>query len=87
MGVMMKRARCFTIMIVPHSEEATYSLRLPLGWSNAGGDIRYRLDRICILFVYRNVAQEAREARIPPDKPVQQEEINAFAYETQKLSR
>jgi murein DD-endopeptidase MepM/ murein hydrolase activator NlpD len=86
--MMKKRARCFTIMIVPHSEEATYSLRLPLWVGQMLAAIFViGLTGICFLFyVYRNVAQEAREARILRQiNQVQQEEINAFAYETQKL--
>ncbi|MEW5783611.1 MAG: M23 family metallopeptidase [Bacillota bacterium] len=41
----------------------------------------------CVLaYVYRTVSQEAHEARILRQvNQVQQEEINAFAYETQKL--
>lgn len=75
-------------MVVPHSEESTYSLRLPLWVGQLTAAILVLgLAGFCVLaYVYRNVSQEANEARILRQvNQVQQEEINAFAYETQKL--
>ena len=83
-----KRKRCFTIMIVPHSEESTYSLRLPLwvGQMLAAVFVLGLTGIFILIYMYRNVAQEAKEARILRQvNQVQQEEINSFAFETQKL--
>lgn len=85
---MQKRKRCFTIMIIPHSEEATYSLRLPL----FVGQIVVALMVIglagffILAYSYRSASSEAREARVLRQvNQAQQDEINAFAHETQKL--
>lgn len=85
---MQKRKRCFTIMIIPHSEESTYSLRLPL---LAGQFV------VALLFVgvigisvlgysYLKALGSAREAEhLRQINRAQQEEINALAVETQKV--
>ncbi len=83
-----KQKRCFTIMIVPHSEEATFSLRLPLyvvqiavallvlgvaGFSMLG-------------YAYLETAAEAREAQaLRQLNRAQQEEIDSLAVETEKM--
>ncbi len=63
---MQKRKRYFTIMIVPHSEEATYSFRLPLFVGQlivaliAAGMVAF----FVLAYVYRNALQDAEELRI-----------------------
>ncbi len=80
--------RCFTIMIVPHTEEATFSLRLPLyvvqlavallvlgaaGFSALG-------------YAYLKAASEAQEAQVLRElNRAQQEEIDSLAIETEKM--
>lgn len=85
---MKKRRRYFTIMVVPHSEEATYSVRLPL----VVGQLMVVLfvlgltGILVLAYAYRDALQDASEARILRQvNQAQQDEINAFAYETQKL--
>ncbi len=83
-----KTKRCFTIMIVPHSEEATYSLRIPL----------YVVQALVILLVlgvagfgvlgyaYLMAAAEAQEAQdLRERNRVQQEEIDSLAVETERV--
>ncbi|GEM_PF-137607 len=83
-----KKKRCFTIMIVPHTEEATYSLRIPL----------YVVQIAVILLVigvaglsvlgyaYLKAAAEAQEAQeLREINRAQQEEIDALAVETQRV--
>ena len=85
---MRKRKRYFTIMVVPHSEESTYSMRIPL-WVGQVMAVVLVLGFAAVFilaYVYRNVSMEAKEARILRQvNQVQQEEINSFAFETQKL--
>ncbi len=85
-----KEKRCFTIMIVPHSEEATFSLRLPLfvvqiavailvlgvaGFSALG-------------YAYLKAAAEAGEAQALRElNRAQQEEIDSLAIETERMMR
>jgi murein DD-endopeptidase MepM/ murein hydrolase activator NlpD len=83
-----KRKRYFTIMVVPHSEESTYSLRLPLYI----GQFVVALFVLCLAglllmaYSYRNALHEAKEVQaLRQINQVQQDEINAFAFETQKL--
>lgn len=83
-----KSKRCFTIMIVPHSEEATYSLRIPL----------YVVQALVILLVlgvtglgvlgyaYLMAAAEAQEAQdLRERNRAQQEEIDSLAVETERV--
>lgn len=85
----MKRPKqYFTLMVVPHSEESTYSLRLPLGVGQflavlfVLGIAAYTI----VLFAYRGALEDAREASILREvNRLQQDEINALAYETQQL--
>lgn len=85
---MKKRKRYFTIMVVPHSEESTYSLRLPLFI----GQLVVALSVLCLagflilVYSYRNALHDAKEVQVLRQvNQVQQDEINAFAFETQKL--
>ncbi len=80
--------RCFTIMIVPHSEEATYSLRLPLYIVQAAVAILVLgVAGLCVLgYAYINASAEAREAKVLRQvNMAQQEEIDALAVETQRM--
>lgn len=83
-----KKNRCFTIMIVPHSEEATYSIRVPL----VVGQLIVALFVIglaaffVLAYTYRHALAEAEEVRILRQvNQAQQDEINSFAHETQQL--
>lgn len=85
---MQKRKRYFTIMIVPHSEEATYSFRLPLFVGQlivaliAAGMVAF----FVLAYVYRNALQDAEELRILRQaNQAQQDEINAFANQIQQI--
>ena len=85
---MKRRKRCFTLMVVPHSEESTYSLRLPLAVGQfltvlfVLGITAYMV----VLFAYRGALEDAREASVLREvNRLQQDEINALAYETQQL--
>jgi murein DD-endopeptidase MepM/ murein hydrolase activator NlpD len=86
--MVQKRKRCFTIMIVPHSEEATYSFRLPLfiGQLIVAFFVVGLAAFLFLAYIYRNARLEAEEVRILRQaNQVQQDEINAFAHETQQL--
>ncbi len=83
-----KERRCFTIMIVPHSEEATYSLRLPLFVVQiAVGILVLGVAGLSALgYAYLKAAAEAREAQALRDlNRAQQEEIDSLAIETEKM--
>jgi len=80
--------RCFTIMIVPHSEEATYSIRLPLYIVQAAVALLVLgVAGLCIFgYAYLNASAEAREAKLLRQvNMAQQEEIDALAVETQRM--
>lgn len=85
---MRKTKRCFTVIIVPHSEESTYSLRLPL---RAGQllvtAIVIGLGLLMVLVCsYRQVLEESREAgRLCETNRQQHDEMNICAFETQQL--
>jgi hypothetical protein len=82
------KKRCFTIMIVPHSEEATYSLRLPLyALQVAAALLVLAIAGLSLLaYGYLTAAAEAREAKVLREvNRAQQEEINALAVETQRM--
>lgn len=83
-----KENRCFTIMIVPHSEETTFSIRLPF----------YFVQVVVVLlmigvaglsvlgYAYLMAAAEAREARaLRQLNRNQQEEIDSLAIETERM--
>ncbi|MFY9542871.1 MAG: M23 family metallopeptidase [Dethiobacteria bacterium] len=85
---MQKRKRYFTIMIVPHSEEATYSFRLPLfvGQLVVALLVIGMAAFFILAYTYRNALQDAEELRILRQaNQAQQDEINAFAGITQQL--
>ena len=80
--------RCFTIMIVPHSEEATYSLRLPLYAVQAA--VALLVLAVAGLgalgFAYLKAAAQAQEAQALREvNRAQQEEIDALAIETERM--
>lgn len=83
-----KQKRCFTIMIVPHSEEATFSLRLPLlAVQIAVGLLVVGVAGIGFLgYAYLRAAAEASEAQVLRQlNRAQQDEIDALAIETEKM--
>lgn len=85
---MQKRKRYFTIMIVPHSEEATYSFRLPLfvGQLVVALLVIGMAAFFILAYTYRNALQDAEELRILRQaNQAQQDEINTFAGITQQL--
>ena len=85
---MQKRKRYFTIMIVPHSEEATYSFRLPLfvGQLVVALLVIGMAAFFILAYTYRNALQDAEELRILRQaNQAQQDEINTFASITQQL--
>ncbi|NLA27338.1 MAG: M23 family metallopeptidase [Firmicutes bacterium] len=85
---MQRQKRCFTIMIVPHSEEATYSFRLPLfvGQLIVGLFVVGLSAFLFLAYGYRNARLDAEEVRILRQaNQVQQDEINAFAGITHQL--
>jgi len=82
------KKRCFTIMIVPHSEEATFSLRLPLYVVKLAA----ALSVLAIIgfgllgFAYLKAASEAKEAQsLREINRAQQDEIDTLAVETQRM--
>lgn len=80
--------RCFTIMIVPHSEEATYSLRFPLYAVQAAVALLVlAVAGLGVLgFAYLKVAAEAQDAHALREvNRAQQEEIDALAIETERM--
>ncbi len=82
------KKRCFTVMIVPHSEEATYSLRIPLFFVQiAVALLVLGVTGLCVLsYAYLKAAAEAEEAEtLRQLSRAQQEEIDALAVETQKM--
>ncbi|MFO7951342.1 MAG: M23 family metallopeptidase [Bacillota bacterium] len=82
------KKRCFTIMIVPHNEEATYSLRIPLFVVQiAVIMLVIGVAGLSILsYAYLRAAAEAKEAEeLREINRAQQEEIDALAVETQRV--
>lgn len=85
---MKKQSRCCTVMIVPHSEEATYSLRLPLGAAQVAVILLAALlvAFLAMLYSYREAFSQIGDIHsLREQNRVQQDQINAYAYETQKL--
>lgn len=83
-----KEKRCFTIMIVPHSEEATFSLRLPLFVVQvAVGLLVLGVAGFSALgYAYLKAASEAQEAQALRElNRAQQEEIDSLAIETERM--
>lgn len=82
------KKRCFTIMVIPHTEEATYSLRLPFYLLQ----ITVGLLVLCVAgvsvlgYAYLKAAQQAEDASILRQiNRAQQDEIDALAVETQRM--
>ena len=82
------KKRCFTIMIIPHSEEATYSLRLPLYFIQiAVGLLVLFVTGVSVLgYAYFKASAIADEAStLRQINMAQQEEIDALAVETKRM--
>jgi murein DD-endopeptidase MepM/ murein hydrolase activator NlpD len=80
--------RSFTIMVIPHSEESTYSARLPLfAVQLSVAFLVLLVAGLCFLvFSYFRVLADAREVQALRElNRAQQEEINALAAETQRM--
>ena len=85
---MEKTKSCFTMIIVPHSEETTYSLRLSLKAVRllVGALIAGLSLFMMIACSYRQVWNESLEARsLREENRRQNEEMNLCAFETQQL--
>jgi murein DD-endopeptidase MepM/ murein hydrolase activator NlpD len=83
-----KNKRCFTIMVVPHSEESTFSIRLPLfAVQLSVALLVLGVVGLCLLiFSYFRVSADAQEVyALREMNRAQQEEINALAAETQRM--
>lgn len=82
------KRRCFTLMIVPHSEDKCFSFRLPLyivqGLAIA---VVLAIAGFCVLgYSYIRTAAEASEAQeLREVNRAQQDEINALALETHNM--
>ncbi len=75
-------------MVIPHSEESTYSFRLPLiAVQLAVSVLVLALAGLCLLiFSYFRILADAREVYVLREmNRVQQDEINALAAETQRM--
>ncbi len=80
--------RCFTIMIVPHSEEATFSLKLPLYVVKlaAAVVVLFIIGFGLLGFAYLRADSKAKEAQsLREINRAQQDEIDTLAVETQKM--
>ncbi len=87
---MGKKWRWFTIMVVPHHEETTFSIRLPLAAVQVAVSVLLVGAIVLLVFIntYRLRLYEAREARVLREvNRVQQEEIEGFESQTQILKR
>jgi len=85
---MKKRKRYFTIMVVPHTEESTYSIKLPLFIVQLIVALSVLLLSAFLIFIYsyRSALYDAKEVQaLRQINQVQQDEINNFAFQTQKL--
>lgn len=82
------KKRCFTVMIIPHSEEATYSLRVPFYVLQIiVGLLVFSVVGVSVLgYAYHRAAVRAEEAStLRQINRAQQEEIDALAVETQRM--
>ncbi len=80
--------RSFTILVIPHSEEATYSAQLPLFAAQmVVAFLVLAVAGLCLLvFSYFRVLADAREVHALREmNRAQQEEINTLAAETQRM--
>ncbi len=87
---MGRKWRWFTIMIVPHNEESTFSIRLPLVAIQVA--VALLIIAIVVLLnftnTYRQRLHEAHEARVLREvNRVQQEEIEQFESQTLVLKQ
>lgn len=85
---MRLKKRWFTILIVPHSGEHSFSFKLPLFVLQALAILSV-LGIVCFLVLinqYRNVLDQAGEARrLRETNRIQQQMIDRFAEETEHL--
>ncbi len=82
-----KQRRCFTIMIIPHSEESTFSLRLPFYAVQAAVffSVIILAGFITLSYSYLEVSTEAKQVEeLRQINRAQHEEIDALAVETQR---
>lgn len=85
---LLKDKRCFTIMVVPHSEESTFSLRIPLfAIQLVVAFLALAVVSFSVLgYAYMRAAAEANEANLLRQiNRAQQDEINALAIETERM--
>lgn len=85
---MRRKRRYFTILVIPHTEENTFSFRLPLFVVQALVALSV-VGMICFLALisqYRSVLNEAAEARaLREANRMQQQILENFAEETENL--
>ncbi len=84
----IKEKRCFTIMVVPHNEESTFSIRIPLyAVQLAVAFLALAVVGFSVLgYAYMRVAIIASEATLlRQTNRAQQDEINALAIETERM--
>ncbi len=84
------KGRWFTIMIVPHHEESTFSIRLPLAAIQVAVSLFIVATIVLTIFLntYRQRLHEAHEARVLREvNRVQQEEIERFESQTLALKQ
>lgn len=83
-----KEKRCFTVMIVPHTEEATFSLKIPLFLVQVLiGLLVLGVAGFGVLgYAYLLALSEAHEAEVLRElNRAQQQEIDSLAIETEKM--
>lgn len=84
----IKDKRCFTVMVVPHSEESTFSLRIPLfAVQLTVAFLALAVVGFSVLgYAYMKAAAEANEVNLLRQiNRAQQDEINALAIETERM--
>jgi murein DD-endopeptidase MepM/ murein hydrolase activator NlpD len=82
------KKRCFTVMVIPHSEEATYSIKLPfyLLQITVGFLLLCVVGVVVLGYSYLRASVLAEEAStLRQINRTQQEEIDALAIETQRM--
>ncbi len=83
-----KKNRCFTIMVVPHTEESTFSLRIPLFVVQLlVAFLVLTVAGVAVLgYSFIKASAEAEEVELLRQvNRAQQEEINSLAVETEKM--
>lgn len=88
MNILLNKKRCFTVMVIPHSEESTISLRIPLYLVQIMVVLVILVVAgLCVLvYSYLDAAAEAKEIyTLRQVNRAQEEEINALSAETKRL--